>query len=114
MGSGAENVKVAVRCRPLSQKESITKGENAWDIDTSLARIRATDAALLSRRPLQQPPSTEFHFGKPGLADPLVIVTHWLFFSVDNVAYGSDNKTLYDSSVKPLIAQAMDGYNGKV
>lgn len=71
MGStGTENVKVAVRCRPLSQKESFTKSENAWDIDTSLARIRATDAALLSRRPLQQPPSTEFHFGKPNLADP--------------------------------------------
>ncbi|KAI8341784.1 P-loop containing nucleoside triphosphate hydrolase protein [Chlamydoabsidia padenii] len=92
--AGTENVKVAVRCRPLSQKESFSKGENAWDIDTSLSRIRATDAALLARRPLQQPPSTEFHF--------------------DNVAYGSDNKALYESSVKPLIGQAMDGYNATV
>ncbi|KAI8335116.1 P-loop containing nucleoside triphosphate hydrolase protein [Chlamydoabsidia padenii] len=29
----------------------------------------------------------------------------------DDVAFGSDNNTLYESTVKPLIGQAMDGYN---
>ncbi|CAO3592302.1 unnamed protein product [Absidia cylindrospora] len=99
--NAAENVKVAVRCRPLSQKESFTKGEIAWNIDTALASIRLTDSAATTRRPVQQlhqqqqaPTNTAFHF--------------------DNVAYGSDNTALYESSVKPLISQAMDGYNATV
>ncbi|KAI8097367.1 uncharacterized protein BX664DRAFT_78721 [Halteromyces radiatus] len=97
--NNSENVKVAVRCRPLSHKESFGKGDNAWHIDTSLAKIRLAEGVV--RRPLQQQQqqsstssmNTEYHF--------------------DNVAYGSDNNALYNTSVKPLISQAMNGYNGR-
>ncbi|CAO3618585.1 unnamed protein product [Cunninghamella blakesleeana] len=86
----SENVKVAVRCRPLSQKEFFGTADNAWNIDTESSKIQLAEQ---NRRQASQA-SNEYLF--------------------DNVFYGSDNDLLYDQSVKPLIKQAMDGYNATV
>ncbi|KAF7731879.1 hypothetical protein EC973_007710 [Apophysomyces ossiformis] len=72
--NSAENVKVTVRCRPLTQQERLNRSENAWQIMTEDAKIRL---ALPSRQ------NIEYHY--------------------DHVFYGSDNALLYDASVKNLV-----------
>ncbi|KAI9308256.1 hypothetical protein BJ944DRAFT_114899 [Cunninghamella echinulata] len=55
----SENVKVAVRCRPLSQKEFFGTAENAWNIDTKSAKINLAEP---NRRQTSQA-SNEYLFG---------------------------------------------------
>ncbi|KAI7875317.1 kinesin-domain-containing protein [Lichtheimia hyalospora FSU 10163] len=87
-----ENVQVCVRCRPMTQHEFLNKTDHCWEVDPAASRIRLSESGLASRR--QQGRQREHYY--------------------DNVFSGSDNAELYQTSIRHLVEQAMDGYNATV
>ncbi|SAL95263.1 hypothetical protein [Absidia glauca] len=94
-----ENVHVAVRCRPLSYDERSYQTEKAWHVDPFRRKVQLTDSATTTRPSLQQEIHSQTNRSKNKV------------YHFDTVGYGSDNTGLYETSVKPLIGHAMDGYN---
>ncbi|ORY98051.1 P-loop containing nucleoside triphosphate hydrolase protein [Syncephalastrum racemosum] len=92
--SPAENVKVVVRCRPLTQKEFLNKSESCWTISREASRISLSPHGIQKRRETNKGRMIEHHF--------------------DNVFQGSDNTDLYQTSIHNLVNQAMEGYNATV
>ena len=80
------NVKVAVRCRPMSSKETARGCNNIIAISPTSVHIKAVDAQ---------------HEDKD--------------FTFDH-CYGAESlqTTVYDDLGKPIVAQALDGFNGTI
>ncbi|KAL5272625.1 hypothetical protein ACHWQZ_G000735 [Mnemiopsis leidyi] len=86
--SGAESVKVVVRCRPLGHKEIDDGRKTCVDIDTTRGCIEVK------------------HLTKPGNNKQ---------FTFDSVFdQRSRQRDLYDSVFKPLVASVLEGYNGTI
>lgn len=85
-----EAVRVVVRCRPLSRRETIEGCENILEIDDKLGQITI-------RNP-KAPPD-----------DPMKV------FTFDSV-YGWDSKQgdIYDDAVRPLVDSVLHGFNGTI
>lgn len=84
-----EAVRVVVRCRPLSRKET-TESENILEIDDKLGQITI-------RNP-KAPPD-----------EPMKV------FTFDSV-YGWESKQsdIYDDAVRPLVESVLQGFNGTI
>lgn len=80
------NVKVAVRCRPMSSKEIARGCGNIIDITPTSVHIKSVDAQ---------------HEDKD--------------FTFDH-CYGSDSlqTTVYEDLGRPIVSQALDGFNGTI
>ena len=80
------NVKVAVRCRPMSSKETARGCNNIITISPTSVHIKAVDTQ---------------HEDKD--------------FTFDH-CYGAESlqTTVYDDLGKPIVAQALDGFNGTI
>ncbi|KAG2217020.1 hypothetical protein INT45_011571 [Circinella minor] len=87
-----ENVQVCVRCRPMSQNEFLKMQEGCWEVDSNVSRIKLSEVGLQKRRESSKGRQIEHYY--------------------DHVFNGSDNTTLYQTSVHKLVEEAMDGYNG--
>ncbi|KAK9763817.1 Kinesin-like protein kip2 [Basidiobolus ranarum] len=88
--SKSENVQVAVRVRPPSASELSKPGSDIWETDTVLGKL-SLNAEYAAAQKKQTPE-----------------------YTYDAVLIGSDNRLLYERSVREVVRSTMEGYNGTV
>lgn len=83
----SENVRVAVRCRPLSKQELSNSCRSVVNVDES------TGAIAVENSPIDNQPAKTFTFDQ---------------------VFGPDSKQLsvYNSAARPIVENVLQGYNG--
>lgn len=91
MSSDAENIRVVVRCRPLSDKEQAAGCQNIVEVDT-------VQGTLLVSNP----------HGSHGDVPPKL-------FTFDTV-FGLESKQMevYNQAARPIVENVLEGYNGTI
>ncbi|KAI9311304.1 P-loop containing nucleoside triphosphate hydrolase protein [Dichotomocladium elegans] len=109
--SGGENVKVMVRCRPMTQTEFLNKVENSWIVDSNTSTIRLSEHGVNQRR--REGRGIEHYYGTE--SEPGVIPR-----SVESVFQYIEKATdkefvlrvsyleIYNETIRDLLAPAND------
>ena len=90
-GKNSECVKVVVRCRPLSTKETQAKRKKSVQVDPKMGQITIKGMKKDKKSP--------------------VVKT----FTFDQVYdEGSTQREIYENTAKPIVQSSLDGYNGTI
>ena len=106
-GELSEKIIVAVRVRPLTQKEEVSNQAVVWCADPDENRIWKPKATV----PDPQRQAPEFCFGEFYFLFSLILATK-LMILLDRVFIGPSTKTVYQEFVAPVVLSTMKGFNG--
>jgi len=88
-----ENIKVVVRCRPLSDSEKEQGFYNIVDVDRKLSAIRVTRPSEQGGGPDEPPKTFSFDYVYPP---------------------NTPQRLIFDETARPIVESVLDGYNGTI